>query len=204
MKTIVWDIDDVLNNLMEQWFYEKWLREHSDFKLSYSDLTENPPHKILGITIEEYQESLDEFRLTSYMNLKPNSEVIDWFNNYGSSFRHIVLTSTPLHTSPIVANWVYTYFCRWIRTIHVIPSYRSYDNSPVYESNKGEFFDWFLPVDLVIDDSITNVNFVTKKGVKAILWPQPWNKIKRSVSETLLLINKILMEHQDESIRLCN
>ncbi len=195
MKIIVWDIDDVLNNLMEQWFYEKWLKENSNCKLTYSDLIENPPHKILGINIEKYQESLDEFRLTSYMKLRPNTEVLDWFNSYGSSFRHIVLTSTPLHTSSIVANWVYKHFSRWIRTIHVIPSYRAYDNSPRYESNKGEFFDWFIPVDLFIDDSITNVNLVSKKGIKAVLWPQPWNKVKRSVSETLLLIKKLLMEN---------
>ncbi len=205
MKIIVWDVDDVLNNLMEIWFYEKWTREHPECSFSYDNLTENPPHRILGVSLEDYLESLDSFRKESYMTLEPKAEVLHWFNLYGHKFRHIALTATPIHTSSIVAHWVLKNFCKWIRTIHIIPSFRHFDNSPVYEKNKGDFFEWFSRVDLFIDDSITNISLGTEKGIKTILWPQPWNRVNRSISETLLDINKILeLEHEDESIRLRN
>ena len=59
MRTLVWDIDDVLNDLMRSWFTEEWLPTHPDCRLAYADLLENPPHRVLGIAEAEYLASLD-------------------------------------------------------------------------------------------------------------------------------------------------
>ena len=51
MKTIIWDVDDVLNDLMYSWFQEHRDLYNPDSTLKYQDITQNPPHEILGITI---------------------------------------------------------------------------------------------------------------------------------------------------------
>ena len=62
MLTIVWDIDDVLNDFMKRWFEQWWRPQKTNCKLNYNDLVENPPHNILGIDLQEYQNSIDAFR----------------------------------------------------------------------------------------------------------------------------------------------
>ena len=42
MKTIVWDVDDVLNDLMAAWFYEAWLPAHRDCTVTYAQIAQNP------------------------------------------------------------------------------------------------------------------------------------------------------------------
>ena len=64
MKTIVWDVDDVLNDLMKVWF-KGWTSSGGSLcPLSYDQLTGNPPHEILKISMPEYLASLDAFRLS--------------------------------------------------------------------------------------------------------------------------------------------
>ncbi len=65
MKTIVWDVDDVLNNLMGDWF-KKWRSLHPACTLSYDNISGNPPHELLDINVDEYKHSLDTFR-TKYL-----------------------------------------------------------------------------------------------------------------------------------------
>ncbi len=48
MKTIVWDIDDVLNDLTRAWFETAWLPAHRECRLTYEELKVNPPHELLG------------------------------------------------------------------------------------------------------------------------------------------------------------
>ena len=45
MKTVIWDVDDVLNDLMRCWFEKSWLLSHPECTLTYEDLTQNPPSK---------------------------------------------------------------------------------------------------------------------------------------------------------------
>ena len=79
MKTIAWDVDDVLNDLMLMWFRQRWIIEHDDCKLKYEELTENPPHRLLGISVYEYLQSLDDYRLSPlYQQMKPVKEVMEW------------------------------------------------------------------------------------------------------------------------------
>src|ERR1035441_6627160 len=101
MRTIVWDVDDVLNDLMHQWFSLGWKKEHPAEMAEYSELRENPPHASLGTTRAEYLASMDAFRKTDAgIQLTPNVEVLDWFAEHGDRFRHVALTARPLETAP--------------------------------------------------------------------------------------------------------
>ncbi len=99
--TIVWDRDDVLNDLTRCWLEEWWKPAHPTCKACYADLTENPPHRVLGVSLEEYLASLDEFRLCDQAaEMDPVPEVSAWFKQYGHLHRHMVLTATSLDTAP--------------------------------------------------------------------------------------------------------
>ena len=64
MKTIAWDVDDVLNELMFYWFEDCYKNEHNNIKQNFKDLVNNPPQDILGISNDEYLKSLDRFRIS--------------------------------------------------------------------------------------------------------------------------------------------
>jgi hypothetical protein len=49
LPTIVWGVDDVLNNLTFEWFEE--FKVNACSGLAYVQLSENPPDKILGISL---------------------------------------------------------------------------------------------------------------------------------------------------------
>ena len=87
MLTLVWDVDDVLNDLMRAWFEQGWKREHAACGLEYDDLRENPPHLALGASREQYLASMDAFRKTQAgINLTPNPELLVWFSEHGGMF----------------------------------------------------------------------------------------------------------------------
>ncbi|MBN2124208.1 MAG: hypothetical protein JW821_07940, partial [Deltaproteobacteria bacterium] len=104
MKTIIWDIDDVLNDMMRTWFEDRWFPSHPGCTLVYDGITENPPHALLGVTLSEYLSSLDEFRLSREAGeMAPVPEVMDWFRTHGERFRHMALTAAPLLASSVSA-----------------------------------------------------------------------------------------------------
>ena len=107
---MVWDVDDVLNDLMRLWLEDQWLPDHPECTLCYQDIIENPLHKILDIEKRECLESLDTYRLQSFAHMSPNDEVLYWFKQYGHLFRHITLTATPLRTAHLSAAWVMKHF----------------------------------------------------------------------------------------------
>lgn len=192
MKTIAWDVDDVLNDLMQAWFELKWIKGNSTCKLRYADIAENPPHRLLGTGIEEYLSSLDEFRLSPlYQQMNPVKEVIEWFSKYGSSFRHIALTSVPLGATSASSQWVFRHFGKWIRTFHFVPSNRSQENLPEYEKDKSDFLEWFGKVDIFIDDNMKNIKSAEKAGVHCILMPRPWNNSENTIEDTLSMLLSI-------------
>lgn len=193
MKTIAWDVDDVLNDLMRSWLEQKWIKEHDNCKVRYSEIAENPPHRLLGISLEEYLSSLDEFRLSPlYQQMSPVREVVEWFSAYGTDFRHIALTAVPLIAASASAQWVFKHFGTWIRTFHFVPSKRQGQMLPEYERNKGDFLQWISKVDVLVEDSESNIASAEKAGCKGILMPQPWNKSKHTVEETLSMLLSLL------------
>jgi hypothetical protein len=186
MQTIVWDVDDVLNNLMHAWFTGAWMKEHPEWEIGYSGLTENPPHFVLGVAREHYLASMDAFRKTEPgIHLTPNAEVLDWFRQCGSRFRHIALTARPLETAPEVASWVMRHFGSWIRCFGIVPT-RVGDNVPMYDRGKGDYLRWLGKGDVLVDDGEENLDQATALGLRAVTWPQPWNRSTQDTTSTLL------------------
>ncbi len=192
MKTIVWDVDDVLNDLMRSWFEEKWLVDHPGCGVRYEELVENTPHRLLGVGVDEYLKSLDKYRLSpSCEDKRPVKEVEEWFLEYGSSYRHVCLTAVPLVAAPTSARWVFRHFGKWIRTFHFTPSMRE-GRAPEYDRDKAAFLRWVGKVDVMVDDRIENVEAAEGMGIRCLLMPRPWNRARGSVAGMLAALNNCL------------
>ena len=192
MKTIVWDVDDVLNELMREWYENWWLPSHPGSAILFPAIVENPPHRILGVSLEEYQESLDLFRLNKGEKLKPVSEVLDWFQRYGSNCRHIALTSVPLTSADISAAWVFRHFGKWIRSFNTVPSQRQNNVIPIFDQTKKDFLEWWGKADIVIDDNQSTVTAASAIGLTTFLMPNPWNANKNTKLNMLKALSKLI------------
>lgn len=174
MKTIVWDVDDVLNTFQKQWF-EYWKSLHSNYKMDYIHLTDNPPHQLLDISLDEYRESIDEFRQKIQFDLKPNQDILRWFETHGNQFRHIALTSVPMKLSHISASWTFQNYGQWIRSFNVVPSKRKDDNFYMWDNTKKDYLAWLSIGDVFIDDSLKNLEGFEDQKIQTLIMPQPWN-----------------------------
>jgi len=191
--TIVWDVDDVLNDLMQSWFERHWLKLHPECLKCYKDITKNPPHQILGVSLGDYLDSLDCFRMSgAFKKLSPINEVLEWFKLYGENFRHIALTAVPLCAAPISSEWILRYFGRWIRFFSFVPSDREQEKIPLYDKTKKELLIWLGKGDIFVDDNMENIKAAESLGMQSILIPQPWNNSKLTLAESLELITKLI------------
>jgi hypothetical protein len=193
MITIAWDVDDILNDLMHRWLIDKWLPEHPECKICFEQITQNSPEHIIKSTKEEYQLSLDVFRLSgAYLQLEPNPGILAWFEEFGGKARHIALTSVPLKAAHISADWVMKNFGKWIRSFNFVPSLRAGDLAPEYDRGKADYLKWLNKIDVLVEDSEENILEATGLGVRGILVGKPWNKSNLSVKGALAEINKLL------------
>lgn len=192
MKTIVWDVDDVLNNLTKEWLEREWAPNHPRCKINYESITKNPPHDLLGTTKEKYLFSLDKFRFSKYSQLKPIPEVLDWFKEYGDKCRHFALTSTPLATAPISAEWTIRNYGNWIRTFSFIPSKRINKGSITYDRKKSEYLQYFSEAEIFVDDSMKNSQSVAEVGLINLIFPRPWNNSNKTITETLNRLTELI------------
>ena len=184
MKTIVWDVDDVLNNLMQAWFEHAWKPVHQ-CSITYAGITENPPHRVLGMGESEYFASLDRFRQSDAAKcMSPNRTILRWLESHGDCYRHVALTARPLSSTPQAAEWLFRHFGKYFRCFGVVPS-RPDPATPRYDSNKGDFLAWLGGADLLVDDSPENVELAESLGIHAVLHPQPWNRAAESVDAIL-------------------
>lgn len=191
MLTIAWDVDDVLNNLMYEWFDKKWLPEHPGCRLKGKDIAENPPDQLLGVVKEDYLTSLDNFRLSGlFSKMKPVPEVKRWFLKYGDDFRHLVITAVPIRAASVSAQWVFSNFGKWIRTFHFIPSLRKREKIFRYDRNKKDYLLRMGKVDIFIDDNEVNMHGIEELRIRGILFPRPWNSSKLTIGETLEILGK--------------
>lgn len=193
MRTIVWDVDDVLNDLMRVWFEEFWRPKHPGCQTEYPAIKTNPPHQLFGTSKEEYLASLDDFRFSGrYDRLQPIKEVHDWFAAHGAKCRHVALTRVPVPVAHISAAWVLKNYGQWIRSFHFIPSYRAGENPPVYDENKGTYLNYFGKADLLVDDTLENIEAAEKAGVKTLIFPRPWNRSKLTIGQALAEISGVI------------
>jgi hypothetical protein len=194
MKTLAWDVDDVLNSLMREWFEDLITNSQRGINIGYDHLSENPPHKLLGVTLNQYHASLDQFRLSGrYERLEPNGEILNWFNAYGHCCRHLALSAVPLAAAPVSSAWVLKHFGKWIRTFHFVPSKRTEETIPVYDRSKADFIGWHGKIDILIDDNPEHIEQAAQIGIQDILITQPWNTGKMDLSETLALLTKAIV-----------
>lgn len=185
MLTIVWDVDDVLNESMRIWFEEIWKPSHLDSQFSYSDITENPPDRVLGISRAEYLSSLDVFRLSEQArNMRPNPAILEWLRSSGADYRHMALTARPLDSASVAAEWLFRHFGTHIRAFGVAPA-RLAVGAPAYDRNKADFLRWLGSADVLVDDIEENLQAASELGIRGVLYPQPWNRSSQSVSEVL-------------------
>jgi len=186
MKTIVWDIDDVLIPSTQIWLNEWFKNPHG---IKYQDLHQNPPHEILQISKDEYLKSLDEFRVSPlFEKTSPTKEVYTWFLKNGHHFNHIALTARPIKNASYASKWLFDHFGNWIRQFVFVPSKRDTDPLFNYFLNKKEALLSFNNVTYFIDDTPININNAKEIGINAIEFPRPWNNQKLSVNEILDLL----------------
>ncbi len=186
MRTIAWDIDDVLNDLMRTWLETAWLPAQPTCKVRFEQLIENPPHRVLGIALTDYLASLDAFRQSErYPRLVPRTDVLAWFEKNGARYRHVALTAVPLHCASVSSAWLLRHFGRWVRSFHVIPSPRIGEHLPTYDQSKEEFLRRVGGIEVLIDDNSNNVQGAQRAGVRGMLFPSPWNESQESIVEFL-------------------
>ncbi|MFZ2448637.1 MAG: hypothetical protein WAW37_19930 [Syntrophobacteraceae bacterium] len=186
MKTIVWDVDDVLNDLMGAWFEDYAASNGADRSITYERLICNPPHEILGISRMEYLASLDRFRLSGkFEKMEPVAEVFEWFCRHGDRSHNVALTAAPLCASPVSAEWAMRNFGRWIRSFNVIPSPRPGVDAARRHLTKSDFLGWWGKADILVDDSEENIAGAVSLGIQAVLIPRPWNRSAQTLRQAL-------------------
>ena len=169
---LVWDVDDVLNDLTLEWLRAE---RPGDSGL-YESLRDPRLHLGLGIDEQDYLASLDNFRLNGgFEAMEPRPDVLSWFREHGDRARHVALTSTPLRTAPVSATWVMRHFGRWIRTFHVVPSTRPDDDAPALDPDKEHALRFLALGSVMIDDRPENLDGARRAGLEAIRFPRPWN-----------------------------
>jgi hypothetical protein len=194
-------VDDVLNELTARWF-ARWLAEHPNCTVDYSELRDNPPHAALGISREDYLRSLDQFRLAAAERPLPSRpELLDWFVKRGDAYRHLALSAVPLAFAPYSAVWVTKNFGRWIGSFNFVPSFRgAVGHPPALFANKKDFLAWFGKVDLLVEDNESNAAAARELGIAAVVFPQPWNNhAGEDVAGFLKRLNSAIAEVKGQS-----
>ena len=193
---ILWDVDDVLNQLMKEWL-KSWHQQEGigQSHLSFDQLTDNPPHSQVGISLQEYHRSLDAFRnsLTA-RDLMPNKQVLHWFNQHGKGHVHIALTARPTLTMPNQAAWIYDHFGQWIQSVVAVAPARKHVDSQQHAAfqTKVAYAKWLGKPSVLIDDNQENIASVKGICPFTLLFPQPWNASRQKTDEALSQLTEYL------------
>jgi hypothetical protein len=172
---VVWDVDDVLNELMREWFDDWWRPRNPGCSQRYADIAANPPHGVLGISEAAYLASLDEFRAARFEALAPRPEVVAWFSAHGDRAHHIALSAPPEPFAHASAAWVIRHFGQWIRTYAFVPARRGRAHVADPQVAKREYLKWLGRGDVFLDDRAETVEQVRALGLTGIVLPQPWS-----------------------------
>jgi hypothetical protein len=172
---VIWDVDDVLNELMREWFEDWWQPRNPACTSGYGAIAANPPHAVLGISEEDYLASLDEFRTARFADLRPRAEVVEWFAAHGDRAHHVALSAPPEAFAHLSAAWVIRNFGRWIRTFAFVPARRGRAEVADPRIAKRDYLQWLGHGDVFLDDREVNVDAARGVGLTGIVVPQPWN-----------------------------
>ena len=115
----------------------------------------------------------------------PVAAVLQWFGEHGQRYAHVAVTAVPLRAAPASAAWVMRHFGRWIRSFHVVPSYREGEDLPVYHQSKGEALRQWATIDALVDDDRVNLSSAERLGIRTFCVPRPWNRAPGSLTEIL-------------------
>ena len=185
-RVVIWDVDDVLNDLMGAWFEGWWRPGHPACSTRYADLTANPPHAVLGVSEAEYLASLDAFREERFAALLPRREALAWFSEHGHRSHHVALTAVPAAFAHLSAGWVIRHFGAWVRTFAFVPARRGEDGRPGQRLSKADYLRWLGRGDVFIDDRRDNVDAARALGLRGIVVPHPWNDSPHSSFDAAL------------------
>jgi hypothetical protein len=190
---VIWDVDDVLNELMREWFDAWWRPRHPECVHPYCAITANPPHSVLGISEQTYLRSLDAFREQRFSRLAPRPEVVEWFSEHGHRGHHVALSAPPEAFAHVSASWVVKHFGQWIRTFAFVPARRGRPEVAEPRVAKRDYLEWLGHGDVFIDDREANVEAARTLGMRGIVMPQPWSTSPYSSFRAALLDLTILL-----------
>ncbi len=194
--TVVWDVDDVLNDLMAAWLVHVWAPAHPDRPIALADVRANPPHQLLGIDRAAYHASLDAFRLgDGYAAMAPNPSILAWLEAKGERCHHVALTATAYRAAPSTAAWVLRHFGSWIRQFAFVPADRPGEVLPRFDADKGAWLSRLRAPAVLVDDGPANLAAAASAGAGAIRWPQPWNGGSGTPADALRELDTWLGEH---------
>ncbi len=192
----MWDIDDVLNPLMQEWLEHQKHTKKVDLEFKYTNL-ENPDFsESLNWSRKDFIDSLDEFRLNFQATLEPNNLIQKWFmEGKLKDVHHAALTATPQKFSNISKDWLQRNFGQYINDFYLAPSARNDDLQPrlrkydFYKEFKGKYSNV-----IVIDDRPDNLESAKAAGVSTLCWPQPWNHSLLDSKATLKELSRTILE----------
>lgn len=174
---IVWDFDDVLFPLTEFWF-AAWGQKIQAKITRYDQITENPPHKMMEISLNQYLETLDQFRNSEQAQSLPlNPTIFDWLQVNGAFYNHFILTARPLHTIEVAQNWLNNNFPEPLEGFGVVPAERAGQDLTGYYRTKQDYLEGEgIKFDYFIDDNPVTIGAVSKiHRAATVLFPAPWN-----------------------------
>lgn len=189
---IIWDLDDTLNELMRAWLgWHDLQTATAGGRVAFWALSENPPHRVLGLSLEAYLASLDAFRVSPAARaLRPPSAVRTWFASHGHAFEHHVISARPVGTVPAAAAWVFTHFGLWIRHFHVAPARRVHQRLPDAGRKKSEIIASLGGADFYVDDNAEELRRAQAVVRTCLLVSQPWNTGGKTLTEILAALRR--------------
>jgi hypothetical protein len=152
----------------------------------YHQLTVNPPHELCGMSINEYLQSLDHFRLSLRASqMEVRQPVLSWFMSQGHRFEHHVLTARPRTTVSAAAEWVFSRLGTWVRHFHFVPAVRADDPLPDSGDSKSRVISSIGGSDYFVDDLESNISQSQHLVRHCLTVPQPWNRQSLSLVDVL-------------------
>ena len=170
---LIWDIDDVLNELMSLCISTTAQKLKPGIK--FEEVKNNPPLPELACSLDEFRNILDQCRDQYLYSRAPRKEIIDFFRIWGEKFRSITLSSAPMSMAPRSSEWVLFHLGSWIQGTIFVPSPRkNVIQGATLFASKAEAV---LALDgILIDDMPINVEAVKAAGGRALYFPAPWNE----------------------------